>query len=76
MGSPTALADAAVEERVVGAVWAGPHGLYIPAGALWGGQDVQKMADRGTLRVGMTHSLIRLNLLKNVSLLYLLWCRG
>ena len=74
MGSPTALADAAVEEKVVGAVWAGPHGLYIPAGALWGGQDVQKMADRGTLRVGMT--LSDPFLLKKFSLHYLLWCRG
>ena len=27
------------------------HGLYVPAGALWGGHDIQKMADRGTLKV-------------------------
>lgn len=27
----------------------GPHGMYIPSGALWGARDIQKMADRGTL---------------------------
>lgn len=25
------------------------HGLYVPAGALWGGQDIAKLADRGSL---------------------------
>ena len=51
IGSPTALADAAVERAVVGETRNGSHGLYVPAGAFWGGQDVQKMADRGTLKV-------------------------
>lgn len=27
------------------------HGLYIPAGAFWGAEDILKMADRGTLKV-------------------------
>lgn len=51
IGSPTALADGAVEREVVGEARNGTHGLYVPAGAFWGGHDVQKMADRGTLKV-------------------------
>ena len=51
IGSPTALADAAVEGRLVQEAREGVHGLYVPAGAFWGGQDVQKMADRGSLKV-------------------------
>jgi aspartate dehydrogenase len=27
----------------------GGHGLYIPAGALWGAEDIRRMADRGSL---------------------------
>ena len=27
------------------------HGLYVPSGAFWGGEDIRKMADRGTLQV-------------------------
>lgn len=27
------------------------HGLYVPSGAFWGGEDIKKMADRGTLQV-------------------------
>ena len=30
---------------------ANQNGLYIPSGALWGGEDIRKMADRGTLQV-------------------------
>lgn len=30
---------------------ANEHGLYVPSGALWGGEDLQKMADAGTLQV-------------------------
>lgn len=48
VGSPTALADQQVEDSLRKA--ANIHGLYIPAGALWGGHDIQKMADRGTLK--------------------------
>jgi predicted dinucleotide-utilizing enzyme len=28
-------------------------GIYVPAGALWGAEDIKKMADRGTLK-GLT----------------------
>ena len=33
-----------------------PHGLYVPAGAFWGGEGIQKMADRGTLQVPFVSS--------------------
>lgn len=48
IGSPTALADAETERQLRKA--ATQHGLYIPRGALWGGEDIQRMADRGTLQ--------------------------
>ena len=48
-GSPTAFADATVESSVLDAARRGPNGLYVPSGALWGAQDVQKMAERGLL---------------------------
>ena len=51
MGSPTALADPEVETMLK--VAAVSHGVYIPSGALWGGEDIRKMAERGTL-TGLT----------------------
>ncbi|XP_059149161.1 aspartate dehydrogenase domain-containing protein-like [Physella acuta] len=48
VGSPTALADANLEASLRSAAIS--HGLYIPSGAFWGGEDIQKMADRGTLQ--------------------------
>jgi aspartate dehydrogenase len=53
MGSPTAFADAGTEAALRAAAAAGPHGLYVPSGALWGAADIARMADRGTLR-GLT----------------------
>lgn len=50
MGSPTTLADDAVREELVEEA-SQSHGLYVAAGALWGAQDIQKMADGGTLKV-------------------------
>ena len=32
------------------------NGLYVPSGALWGGEDIRKMADRGSLKVKILHS--------------------
>lgn len=58
VGSPTALAQAAVETSLVREAHEGEHGLYIPAGAFWGGQDIQKMADRGTLKVSSVNLLM------------------
>jgi len=51
IGSPTALADVELETVLAGA--ACKHGLYIPSGALWGGEDIRKMSERGTLK-GLT----------------------
>lgn len=51
-GSPTAFADADTDRRLRAAAASNSsgHGLYVPAGALWGGADLSKMADRGSLR--------------------------
>lgn len=48
VGSPTALASQNIENSLRQA--ATTHGLYVPAGAFWGGEDILKMADRGTLK--------------------------
>ena len=49
LGSPTALADPEIEEKLFKAAKV-HHGLYVPSGALWGGEDIRKMAERGTLK--------------------------
>lgn len=51
VGSPTALAEEAVRKKLLQEA-RDSHGLYVAAGALWGAQDIQKMADRETLKVG------------------------
>ncbi|KAL3856234.1 hypothetical protein ACJMK2_011011 [Sinanodonta woodiana] len=48
IGSPTALASSELQQQLYAA--AQIHGLYVPSGALWGGEDIRKMADRGTLQ--------------------------
>ncbi|CAD7941289.1 unnamed protein product [Amoebophrya sp. A25] len=52
MGSPTAMADATLCEKLQGAAKndAIKGSLYIPVGALWGAVDIQRMADLGTLK--------------------------
>jgi hypothetical protein len=47
VGSPTALADPQVEKEIREA--SHQHGCYIPAGALWGAEDLAKMNMRKTL---------------------------
>ena len=49
LGSPTALADPEIEDQLFKAAKV-HHGLYVPSGALWGGEDIRKMAERGTLK--------------------------
>lgn len=50
VGSPTAFADTAYEtEMRKVADEPNGHGVYVPAGALWGAQDIQKMAQRGSI---------------------------
>ncbi len=49
LGSPTALADKETESILYEAAKR-HHGLYVPSGALWGGEDIRKMSDRGSLK--------------------------
>ncbi|XP_054664433.1 aspartate dehydrogenase domain-containing protein isoform X1 [Grus americana] len=49
LGSPTALADPETERRLRGAAARGGHTLYVPRGALWGCEDIQRMDQAGTL---------------------------
>jgi len=51
MGSPTGLADRETEEKLKAG--ATEHGVYVPAGAFWGGEDIRKMSERGSLK-GLT----------------------
>jgi len=51
VGSPTTFADQKVETALRTA--ANKHGVYIPAGALWGANDIQKLAESGSLQ-GLT----------------------
>ncbi|XP_041093627.1 putative L-aspartate dehydrogenase isoform X2 [Polyodon spathula] len=50
IGSPTALADPALETRLRDAAKHHGNTLYVPSGAFWGGEDIQKMAAAGTLK--------------------------
>jgi aspartate dehydrogenase len=59
IGSPTALADVELETALAEA--ATKNGLYIPSGALWGGEDIRKMSERGTLK-GLTGMILTFNL--------------
>jgi aspartate dehydrogenase len=49
LGSPTALADRSLEQRLRQAASDTGHAIYVPSGALWGAVDLQKMADADTL---------------------------
>ncbi|XP_032093604.1 putative L-aspartate dehydrogenase [Thamnophis elegans] len=50
VGSPTALADVNTDLRLRELAKRTGHTLYIPSGALWGGQDIQKLDDAGMLQ--------------------------
>ncbi|WP_141618180.1 aspartate dehydrogenase domain-containing protein [Myxococcus sp. AB036A] len=52
VGSPTAFADASVEQRIRSALAEAPakgtrHECYLPAGALWGVEDIAKLGQQG-----------------------------
>lgn len=49
VGSPTAMADVAVEKEMRNAAVENGRALYIPSGALWGAADIQGLANRGLL---------------------------
>ncbi|KAL6476751.1 hypothetical protein MHYP_G00152500 [Metynnis hypsauchen] len=50
VGSPSALSDAQLDQEL--RLTAKKHGktLYVPSGALWGGQDIQRLNDSGSLK--------------------------
>ncbi|PAA52195.1 hypothetical protein BOX15_Mlig017120g2, partial [Macrostomum lignano] len=50
MGSPTALADAQLEAKLRSAAETSGRTLFVPAGALWGGPDIERLAESGGLR--------------------------
>ena len=54
LGSPTILANEKVEVMLTNAANTFKTGLYVPSGALWGGEDIRKMSDLGTLKVDKT----------------------
>ena len=49
IASPTALADGGVLAGVQAAAVAGGHAAYVPAGALWGSVDIERLSARGGL---------------------------
>ncbi|KAM9392054.1 aspartate dehydrogenase domain-containing protein [Pholidichthys leucotaenia] len=50
VGSPAALSDPDLNQKLRQASQQYDRTLYVPSGALWGGQDIQKMNDSGTLK--------------------------
>ncbi|KAK2833628.1 hypothetical protein Q5P01_017517 [Channa striata] len=50
VGSPSALSDPDLNQKLRQAARQYNKTLYIPSGALWGGQDIQRLNDSGALR--------------------------
>ncbi|EYC17310.1 hypothetical protein Y032_0031g2390 [Ancylostoma ceylanicum] len=50
IGSPTCLADSALLDSIRSIALKKARRVLVPAGAFWGGNDIQKMADQGTLK--------------------------
>ncbi|XP_054615834.1 aspartate dehydrogenase domain-containing protein isoform X2 [Dunckerocampus dactyliophorus] len=50
VGSPSALADHDLNENLHKAARLYGRTLYVPSGALWGGQDIQRLNDSGALK--------------------------
>lgn len=60
VGSPSALADPDLNKKLRHVAQQSDKTLYVPSGALWGGQDIQRLNDSGTLKVsaeGQEHSV-------------------
>uniref|UniRef100_H3C2H8 Aspartate dehydrogenase domain-containing protein n=1 Tax=Tetraodon nigroviridis TaxID=99883 RepID=H3C2H8_TETNG len=49
-GSPSALSDASLNQELRLAAHKHSRTLYVPSGALWGGQDIQRMNESGKLK--------------------------
>ena len=60
------MADEDIETALHEIAIEGKHGVYIPVGALWGAEDIRRMADSGalevtqrnTIKVSVSHILI------------------
>ncbi|XP_016896113.1 aspartate dehydrogenase domain-containing protein isoform X1 [Cynoglossus semilaevis] len=50
VGSPSALADPDLNKKLRHVAQQSDKTLYVPSGALWGGQDIQRLNDSGTLK--------------------------
>ncbi|XP_033826629.1 aspartate dehydrogenase domain-containing protein [Periophthalmus magnuspinnatus] len=50
VGSPSALSDSALNQNLREAAQRYNKTLYVPSGALWGGQDIQRLSDSGALK--------------------------
>ncbi|KAM4634612.1 aspartate dehydrogenase domain-containing protein [Polymixia lowei] len=50
VGSPSALSDPDLNQQLRQAATKHDRTLYVPSGALWGGQDIQRLNDSGTLK--------------------------
>lgn len=51
VGSPSALSDCDLNQKLRQAAQESGRTIYIPSGALWGGQDIQRLNDSGGLKV-------------------------
>ncbi|CDQ96553.1 unnamed protein product, partial [Oncorhynchus mykiss] len=51
VGSPSALSDPQLNQELRQAAEHHGRTLYIPSGALWGGQDILRLNDSGSLKV-------------------------
>lgn len=52
VGSPTCFADQELFEKLKNSASRFGRKLLVPSGALWGANDIQKMAEVGSLKVG------------------------
>ncbi|XP_068192652.1 aspartate dehydrogenase domain-containing protein [Antennarius striatus] len=50
VGSPSALSDSDLNQKLRQAAQMHGKTLYVPSGALWGGQDIQRLNDSGDLK--------------------------
>ncbi len=50
IGSPTALADQGLLERLINASVKNRHKILVPCGAFWGAADIKKMSDKNSLK--------------------------
>lgn len=50
VGSPSALSDSELNQNLRQAAQQYGRTLYVPSGALWGGQDIQRLNDCGALK--------------------------